>query len=112
MFRGNESQRFFDCKVFLKSVQELTWSEARGCKGFGAVIEINIDDMNPQIYDYLIQKVLDLVALDAFLMPIQMKKNRPITLVLVICPGEAVEKCADFLLQETATIGFHPTSHQ
>jgi uncharacterized protein (DUF111 family) len=45
-------------------------------------------------------------------MPIQMKKNRPITLVLVICPGEAVEKFADFLLQETATIGFHPTSHQ
>ena len=41
-----------------------------------------------------------------------MEKNRPGTLVPVICPGEAVERLADFLLQETATIGFHPTFHQ
>lgn len=70
-----------------------------------AVIETNIDDMNPQLYDYLIQKILDLGALDVFLTPIQMKKNRPGTLVSVICPVEAVEKFADFLLQETTTIG-------
>jgi uncharacterized protein (DUF111 family) len=56
--------------------------------------------------------VSDLVALDAFLRPIQMKKNRPITLVQVICPAEAVENCPDFLLQETATIGFSLTSQQ
>jgi uncharacterized protein (TIGR00299 family) protein len=70
-----------------------------------AVVETNIDDMNPQLYDYLIQKILDLGALDVFLTPIQMKKNRPGTLVSVICPVEAVEKFADFLLQETTTIG-------
>jgi uncharacterized protein (TIGR00299 family) protein len=70
-----------------------------------AVIETNIDDMNPQLYDYLIQKMLDLGALDVFLAPIQMKKNRPGTLVSVICPVEDVEKFADFLLQETTTIG-------
>lgn len=58
-----------------------------------------------QLYDYLIQKILDLGALDVFLTPIQMKKNRPGTLVSVICPVEAVERFADFLLQETTTIG-------
>jgi uncharacterized protein (DUF111 family) len=67
--------------------------------------------MNPQIYDYVIQEVPDLEALDAFLRPIQMKKNRhypgPGHL-----PGEAVGRSADFLLPETATIGSHPTSHQ
>ncbi len=70
-----------------------------------AVIETNIDDMNPQLYDYLIQKMLELGALDVFLAPIQMKKNRPGTLVTVICATEAVERFADFLLQETTTIG-------
>jgi len=70
-----------------------------------AVIETNIDDMNPQLYDYLIQKMLDMGALDVFLAPIQMKKNRPGTLVSVICQVEAVEKFAEFLLQETTTIG-------
>jgi uncharacterized protein (TIGR00299 family) protein len=70
-----------------------------------AVIETNIDDMNPQLYDYLISKMLDLGALDVFLTPIQMKKNRPGTLLSVICAVEAVEKFADFLLQETTTIG-------
>lgn len=70
-----------------------------------AVIETNIDDMNPQLYDYLIQKMLNLGALDVFLAPIQMKKNRPGSLLSVICPVEAVERFADFLLQETTTIG-------
>ncbi len=70
-----------------------------------AVIETNIDDMNPQMYDYVIQRILDLGALDVFLAPIQMKKNRPGTLVSVICPPEMVEKFSDFLLKETTTIG-------
>ena len=40
-----------------------------------AVAETNIDDMNPQIYDYLIQKMLEMGALDVFLVPMQMKKK-------------------------------------
>lgn len=70
-----------------------------------AVIETNIDDMNPQLYDYIIQRILDLGALDVFLVPVQMKKNRPGTMITVICAVEAVEKFADFLLRETTTIG-------
>ena len=70
-----------------------------------AVIETNIDDMNPQIYDYIIQKVLIMGALEIFLAPVQMKKNRLGTLVTIICSPEAVEIFAKFLLQETTTIG-------
>ena len=70
-----------------------------------AVIETNIDDMNPQIYDYIIEKVLELGALDIFLAPVQMKKNRSGTLATIICPPEAVETFAKVLLQETTTIG-------
>ena len=70
-----------------------------------AVIESNIDDMNPQIYDYIIQKVLEMGAMDIFLAPVQMKKNRSGTLVTIICFPEMVETFAKFLLQETTTIG-------
>jgi uncharacterized protein (DUF111 family) len=56
--------------------------------------------------------MLELVALAVFLRPIQMKQNRSGTLVPINCPGEAVERCANFLLQETATMGFSPTFHQ
>ncbi len=70
-----------------------------------AVLETNIDDMNPQIYDYLIGSTLDMGALDVFLSPAQMKKNRPGTLFTIICQPHLVERFADFLLRETTTIG-------
>ena len=54
------------------------------------VIETNIDDMNPQMYDYLIGLLLDQGALDVFLTSVQMKKNRPGTLLSVICLPDAV----------------------
>ncbi|SPF50510.1 conserved hypothetical protein [Syntrophobacter sp. SbD1] len=70
-----------------------------------AVLETNIDDMNPQMYDYLIGKMLEMGALDVFLSAVQMKKNRPGTLVTVTCQPHLIERFADFLLRETTTIG-------
>ncbi len=70
-----------------------------------AVLETNIDDMNPQIYEHLIQRLLELGAVEVFLTPIQMKKNRPGVLLTVICLPELVESCAAFLWRETTTIG-------
>jgi pyridinium-3,5-bisthiocarboxylic acid mononucleotide nickel chelatase len=69
------------------------------------VVETNIDDMNPQIYDYLIEKLLEMGVMDTFLIPAQMKKNRPGTLLTVLCSPEMVEKVADFLFRETTSIG-------
>ncbi len=70
-----------------------------------AVIETNIDDMNPQIYEYVIAKVLAMGAMDIYLTPVQMKKNRTGTLLTIICLPQAVDTFATFLLQETTTIG-------
>lgn len=70
-----------------------------------AVLETNIDDMNPQLYDYLLQRLLALGALDVFITPIQMKKNRPGVLLTVICPPAQVDTCATFLWRESTTIG-------
>ncbi len=69
------------------------------------LIETNIDDMNPQLYDHLMGRLLDEGALDVFLTAVQMKKNRPGTLLSVICRSNAVGKLADILMRETTTIG-------
>jgi uncharacterized protein (TIGR00299 family) protein len=70
-----------------------------------AVVETSIDDMNPQIYEYLIQNMLKMGVMDVFLSPLQMKKNRPGTLVTVICSPDMVNTVSDFLMQETTSIG-------
>jgi pyridinium-3,5-bisthiocarboxylic acid mononucleotide nickel chelatase len=69
------------------------------------VVETNIDDMNPQIYDYLIEKLFEMGVMDTFLIPVQMKKNRPGTLLTVLCSPAMVEKVAEFLFRETTSIG-------
>ncbi|MCU0503798.1 MAG: LarC family nickel insertion protein, partial [Anaerolineae bacterium] len=69
------------------------------------VLETNIDDLNPQIYDHVMARLFKAGALDVFLMPIQMKKNRPGTLLRVICrPGDS-GPLTDILLRETSTLG-------
>ncbi|MCP4693067.1 MAG: nickel pincer cofactor biosynthesis protein LarC [Desulfobacterales bacterium] len=70
-----------------------------------AVIETGIDDMNPQLYDHLMQKLLQMGVMDVFLAPIQMKKNRPGTLLTVLCKPGMVDAVAHFLITETTTIG-------
>ncbi|MCK8601717.1 nickel pincer cofactor biosynthesis protein LarC [Desulfoferrobacter suflitae] len=70
-----------------------------------AVMETGIDDMNPQIYDYVMEKVLRMGAYDVLLKPVQMKKNRPGNLLTVICRPDNVQRLADMILRETTTIG-------
>jgi uncharacterized protein (DUF111 family) len=69
------------------------------------VIETNIDDMNPQFYDYIMERLLAMGALEVFMTPIIMKKNRLATLLTVISPAEKLQSVTTFLLRETTTIG-------
>ena len=69
------------------------------------VIETNIDDMNPQFYDYVMEKLLATGALEVFVTPIMMKKNRPATLLTVISPPGKLPSLTAFLLRETTTLG-------
>jgi uncharacterized protein (TIGR00299 family) protein len=74
------------------------------------VMETNIDDMNPEFYDYVFDCLFAAGARDVFLTPIQMKKNRPATLLRVIAEPAKREELAKILFRETSTIGirFHP----
>ncbi|HVN82216.1 MAG TPA: LarC family nickel insertion protein, partial [Terriglobia bacterium] len=69
------------------------------------LIEANIDDMNPQFYGYLQEKMLGLGALDFFTAPVQMKKNRPGTLLTVVVPRELLNTICGVLFEETTTLG-------
>ena len=83
------------------------------------VIETNIDDMNPELYDYVFDRLLAAGARDVFLSPIQMKKNRPGILLRVIAEPKDRDALARIILSETSTIGVryyprrsdHPQAH-
>ena len=70
-----------------------------------AVIETNIDDLNPQFYETAMERLFAAGALDVFLTPIQMKKNRPGTLLSVICDPNLTDAIAAVILAETSTFG-------
>lgn len=69
------------------------------------VIETNIDDMSPQLYDLLMDKLFELGALDVFLTPIIMKKNRPAIKLTVIIDQLDTQKACLCILKETTTMG-------
>jgi uncharacterized protein (TIGR00299 family) protein len=69
------------------------------------VIETNIDDMSPQFYDHVMERLFSAGARDVFLAPVQMKKNRPATLLTVICEPSQREGLAKIIFAETSTIG-------
>jgi len=70
-----------------------------------ALIETNIDDMNPQIYGYIMETLFDKGAVDVFYTPVYMKKNRPGVKVSVMCPANKVDEITKALMEETTTIG-------
>jgi uncharacterized protein (TIGR00299 family) protein len=70
-----------------------------------AVIEANLDDMNPQIYGYFLEKALAAGALDVYTTALQMKKNRPGVLLTVLCKPGDTQKLMGMIFAETTTFG-------
>jgi pyridinium-3,5-bisthiocarboxylic acid mononucleotide nickel chelatase len=70
-----------------------------------SVIETNIDDMNPQIFEYVMERLFRAGALDVFLTQIIMKKGRPGVKMTVLCDEKQRENLISIILKETSTIG-------
>ena len=70
-----------------------------------AIIDVNLDDMNPQIYGHFLERALTAGALDVYMTPVQMKKGRPGTLLTVLCNPPDRQKLLDLIFTETTTIG-------
>lgn len=69
------------------------------------VLETNIDDMNPQWFDYLFEKLYAAGAFEVFTAPVMMKKNRPGALLTVVLPPEKRDAVAEVILTESTSIG-------
>jgi len=69
------------------------------------VIETNIDNMSGELLGGLMERLLAAGALDVSYTPVQMKKNRPATLITIICPPEETKELALVLLRESSTLG-------
>ncbi len=69
------------------------------------VLEANLDDLNPQVFGYVLDRLLEEGALDVFGMPVQMKKNRPGTLLTVLCKPEDASSLTQLIFTETTTLG-------
>lgn len=69
------------------------------------VLETNVDDASPQTLGFAMERAFALSALDCWFTPIQMKKNRPATLLTVLCEPTDVRQIEEMLFRETTTLG-------
>lgn len=72
-------------------------------------IETNLDDLSPEITGAMVDRLLAAGALDVFLLPAQMKKNRPGVLLTVLCTPDAVDRLAEIIFRETSAFGVRLT---
>jgi uncharacterized protein (DUF111 family) len=77
---------------------------------FVAVLEANVDDMNPQALSYAVERLLDAGALDVLVLPAVMKKGRSGHMLSVVCKVEDDVRLKEVILSETSTLGVR--SHQ
>lgn len=75
------------------------------------VVETNIDDMSPVVYETVFEKLYGAGALEVFLVPVQMKKVRPGILLTALIPKNKLEKISEIILRETTSFGirYHET---
>ena len=76
------------------------------------VIEANLDDLNPQVYGYFVERALAVGALDVFTAPVQMKKGRPGTLLTLLCKPDRAKELMDLVFAETTTFGLRSYTAQ
>jgi pyridinium-3,5-bisthiocarboxylic acid mononucleotide nickel chelatase len=78
------------------------------------MVETCIDDMNPEVFGFLMERLFEKGALDVYWIPIFMKKNRPATMVKVLCQEDRRERVMDCILSETTSTGvrFYPAKRR
>ena len=69
------------------------------------LLETNIDDLNPELYEHVIERLFEAGAKDAWLTPVVMKKSRPAVVVSVLCSPERADAMRRILFRETGTLG-------
>jgi uncharacterized protein (TIGR00299 family) protein len=88
-------------RIFLGNKEEDVHSQTEQLM----LLETNIDDLNPEIYEYLMDQLFSTGALDVSLFPIYMKKNRPGIMLQVLSPKEKAFQIKQVIYNETSTLG-------
>lgn len=91
-------------RVHIGELSALTQEDGQPAKAM-LILECNIDDMNPQILPYVLEKLLAAGAADAWLQPILMKKGRPGQMFQVLCQPAQRDELTQILFRETSTLG-------
>lgn len=81
------------------------WLGTAGAAGPMVEIETNIDDMNPQLFDAVRERLVAEGAVDVWMTPVQMKKARPGVILSALAPASLESDLADVMLRETTTLG-------
>ncbi|CBZ01924.1 nickel pincer cofactor biosynthesis protein LarC [Clostridium botulinum] len=95
-------------RVFLVEVKEQEENDIE--KEEALILECNIDDMNSEIYEYVINKLLHEGASDAYITPIIMKKTRPAAKLTVLCENKLENIMREIIFKETTTLGIRKYS--
>ena len=107
---GAGERRFRDRPNLLRLL--LGESSEGSAKSAMVLIETNIDDLNPEFYDHVISELMNAGAADVYLTAVQMKKNRPGTLLSILCGTGDRAKMSEILFRETSTIGIRYSAVQ
>jgi len=92
--------------ILLKSCEESVNLHSHGLEGDRvAILEANVDDMNPELYEYIIDSLFQKGALDVYLTPVIMKKSRPGVKITCLCPPDKKLLLSETMLRETTTLG-------
>lgn len=79
--------------------------EIQKIENSACVLECNIDDMNPELFDFVFEKLFEQGAMDVYLTPIIMKKSRPATKLSVICSHDKKDLMKEIVFTNTTTLG-------
>jgi len=95
-------------RILVGEEQERTLSAAPSAPG-EVLLETNVDDLNPEIYEFVLDRLFAAGAQDAWLTPMVMKKSRPAVTVSVLCSTEREASIRHVLFRETGTLGVRVT---
>jgi len=91
--------------MLVEEADDLTRTNKEKDEETEEIVECNIDDMNPELYEYIMDKLFTSGARDVYLTPIIMKKGRPSVKISVLCKMGQIEKIEETLFRETTTFG-------
>lgn len=96
-------------RLFLGTTSDMVPPTHHGERDSVIVLETNLDDISPEVIGFTMERLLAAGAFDVFMLPIQMKKNRPGVLLSVLCEESRVNDLEAIIFRETGTFGIRRT---